>query len=172
MPFRHHASESAFATISLANLQEEIIRQRLNIHPAMAPLYQPQADGWGSWTAGGVSSALLDLGIPAPAFCDAFGIDGLRQWLGEDLRQRTLEPETQEQVTSWMTAHGWRPVWTWAGIRRVGSSLGIPEEILIRELDLIWPDGWQGALPHKSWDGVERYFRATGWRGPHGPLKD
>lgn len=170
-PFSHHADESVFAMISLADLQDEIARQRLDIHPAMAPLYQPQADGWGTWTAGGVGAALRDLGIPAHDFCCAIGLDGLRQWLDEDLGQRSLEPEKQEQVTGWMTANGWRPVWTWAGICRVGSSLGIPEETLVLDFDLEWPDVWQGSVPSEASEAIERYFRVAGWLGPHGPRR-
>ena len=73
---------SAMEGIRLEDLQAEIVRQRLHLHPAMVALHQPQADGWGSWTAGGVRAALMDLGIEPLEFCRHLDLAGLDAWLG------------------------------------------------------------------------------------------
>jgi hypothetical protein len=104
---------SAMEGIRLEDLRAEIIRQRLNLHPAMVARHQPQADGWGSWTAGGVSAALTDLGIEPLNFCRCFGIAGLDGWLGPELSQASIPLEQQTTVTEWMEDRGWRRPWTW-----------------------------------------------------------
>lgn len=157
---------SAMDGIRLEDLQGEIVRQRLNLHPAMIAHHQPQADGWGSWTAGGVSAALQESGIEPLDFCRHFGIGGLDAWLGPGLSQATIPLEQQVPVTGWLEVHGWRRPWSWRGICRICSSRGIEESMVPGMFGLSWPDEWKGTVPPEEWDRINHHLRSVGWSGP------
>ena len=157
---------SAMDGIRLEDLRAEIIRQRLNLHPAMNASHQPQADGWGLWTAGGVCAALMDLGIEPLAFCQGFGIVGLDAWLGPGLSQAPIPQEQQAPVTEWMEDRGWRRPWTWRGICRVCTTMGIEESMVPGMLGLSWPDEWKSNVPPEEWDHIDHHLRSMGWSGP------
>ena len=157
---------SAMDNIQLEDLQAEIVRQRLNLHPAMVALHQPQADGWGSWTAGGVSAALMDMGIEPLEFCRCFGIVGLDAWLGPGLAQVSIPVEQQGPVTEWLEEQGWRRPWSWRGICRICSSRGIEESMVPGMFGLSWPDEWKGTVPPEEWDRIDHHLRSVGWSGP------
>ena len=157
---------SAMEGIRLEDLQAEIVRQRLHLHPVMIAHHQPQADGWGSWTAGGVSAALQDSGIELLDFCRHFGIGGLDAWLGPGLSQATIPLEQQAPVTGWLEVHGWRRPWSWRGICRVCAALGIPESSAPDLFSLSWPDQWVSSVPSAEWDRIDMQLRSAGWTGP------
>ncbi len=157
---------SAMDNIRTEDLQAEIVRQRLHLHPAMVALHQSQADGWGSWTAGGVSAALQDSGIEPLDFCRHFGIGGLDAWLGPGLSQATIPLEQQAPVTEWLEVHGWRRPWSWRGICRVCAALGIPESSAPDLFSLSWPDEWVSSVPSAEWDRIDLQLRSAGWTGP------
>ena len=156
---------SAMDNIRTEDLQAEIIRQRLHLHPSMVALYQPQADGWGSWTAGGVSGALMDLGIEPLECCRSFGIAGLDAWLGPGLSQLSIPVEQQGPVTEWLEGYGWRRPWSWRGICRVCADLGIPESSAPEMFGLSWPDEWVSAVPSVEWNRIDLQLRLAGWPG-------
>lgn len=157
---------SALTNIRLEDLHAEIIHQRLNLHPVMVALHQPQADGGGSWTAGGISAALQELGIQPSEFCACFGIPGLEAWLGPGLAQVSIPVERQALVTEWLENNGWRRPWTWAGICRVCRSIGIEESSIPEEFRLKWPDSWKSSVPPEEWNRIDRHLRSAGWSGP------
>jgi len=158
-------SLSALDNVRLEDLHAEIIRQRLNLHPVMVALHQPQADGWGSWTVGGISAALQELGILPSEFCGCFGIPGLEAWLGPGLAQVSIPGERQAPVTEWLEDYGWRRPWTWAGICRVCRSIGIEESSVHEQFGLKWLDEWKSSIPPKEWERIGRHLRSAGWSG-------
>ena len=136
------------------SLRAGLLSARMNIHPAMIHKNQPNADGRGIWSVGGICAGLKDIGVMNAEFLAAFGLESFADWCAPDLSVSAVPAERMVAVSDWMYSRGWKAPWTMESLARACRVRGASEVDVATACGVSWIGEWESGIPQRHWEAI------------------